>query len=302
MVTGSVAVVTGASSGIGRSIAVKFAELGYSVVAHGYRNHDGIAKTLSQVAQSQAAQLQAAQSQVVKSIEAAAHATLQATPQEFNNELGNTEFSKPETLAIFSDVSDPSDCERLVRDSFRWKGHVDVWVNCAGADVLTGENSKQSFEEKLDVLWRTDVAGTIRVSRLVASHMLRQVARASLPCIMNISWDQSEHGMEGDSGQFFAATKAAVAAFSKSLAKTVAPQVRVNCIAPGWIKTDWGNQASPEWDSRARGESMLNRWGAPEDIANVAAALASPAMEFVNGQTIAVNGGWQPQNRKANLS
>lgn len=277
MVIGSVAVVTGASSGIGRSIAVKFAQQGYSVVAHGFRNHDGIAKTLSQVAES---------------YEATKMAILQATPQEFSKE-----FYNPESLAIFADVSDPSDVERLVRDSFRWKGYVDVWVNCAGADVLTGENRKQSFDEKLDVLWRTDVAGTIRVSRLVASQMVLQVARASLPCIMNISWDQSEHGMEGDSGQFFAATKAAVAAFSKSLAKTVAPQVRVNCIAPGWIKTDWGNQASPEWDSRARGESMLNRWGAPEDIANVAAALASPAMEFVNGQTIAVNGGWQPPNQ-----
>jgi 3-oxoacyl-[acyl-carrier protein] reductase len=275
-------VVTGASSGIGRSIAVRFAQLGYSVIAHGFRNHDGIAKTLSQVAESH---------------DATKMATFQSTTQEFSNEI-----SRPESLAIFADVSNPSDCERLVRDSFRWKGHVDVWVNCAGADVLTGENSKQSFDEKLDVLWRTDVAGTIRVSRLVASQMVLQVARESLPCIMNISWDQSEHGMEGDSGQFFAATKAAIAAFSKSLAKTVAPQVRVNCIAPGWIKTEWGNQASPEWDSRARGESMLNRWGAPEDIANVAAALASPTMEFVNGQTIAVNGGWQPPNRKANPS
>ncbi|MCY2976496.1 MAG: SDR family oxidoreductase [Planctomycetota bacterium] len=282
MVTGSVAVVTGASSGIGRSIAVKFAQLGYSVVAHGYRNRDGIAKTLSQVADS---------------YEATKMAKVQAAPQEYSKE-----FYKPESLEIFADVSDPSDCERLVRDSFRWKGHVDVWVNCAGADVLTGENSKQSFDEKLEVLWRTDVAGTIRVSRLVASQMVLQVARTSLPCIVNISWDQSEYGMEGDSGQYFAATKAAVAAFSKSLAKSVAPRVRVNCIAPGWIKTDWGNQASPEWDSRARGESMLNRWGAPEDIANVAAALASAAMEFVNGQTIAVNGGWQPPNRKANPS
>lgn len=282
MVIGSVAVVTGASSGIGRSIAVRFAQLGYSVIAHGFRNHDGIAKTLSQVAESH---------------DATKMATFHATPQEFSEE-----FDKPESLAIFADVSNPSDCERLVRDSFRWKGHVDVWINCAGADVLTGENSKQSFDEKLDVLWRTDVAGTIRVSRLVASQMVLQVDRESLPCIMNISWDQSEHGMEGDSGQFFAATKAAIAAFSKSLAKTVAPQVRVNCIAPGWIKTEWGNQASPEWDSRARGESMLNRWGAPEDIANVAAALASPTMEFVNGQTIAVNGGWQPPNRKANPS
>jgi 3-oxoacyl-[acyl-carrier protein] reductase len=279
VVAGSVAVVTGASSGIGRSIAIKFAQLGYSIVAHGYRNRDGIAETLSQIA---------------KSHEVTELATLQAPIQ-----VTTEKHTKPESLAIFADITDLSDCERLVRDSFRWKGFVDVWVNCAGADVLTGEHRKQSFDEKLDLLWRTDVAGTIRVSRVVASRMAQQATRRILPCITNISWDQSEHGMEGDSGQYFAATKAAVAAFSKSLAKTVAPGIRVNCIAPGWIKTDWGNQASPEWDARARGESMLNRWGAPEDIANVAAALASSGMEFVNGQTIAVNGGWQPPKRIA---
>jgi len=275
VVTERVVVVTGASSGIGRSIAVKFAQLGYSVVAHGFRNHDGIADTLSRVTNAQEVGL--------------------GSPDQ---KLSLQE-SKPEALDVFADISNPTDCERLVQDCFQWKGHVDVWVNCAGADVLTGENSKQTFEAKLELLWRTDVAGTIRVSRLVASQMILQSPRATRPCILNISWDQSEHGMEGDSGQYFAATKAAVAAFSKSLAKSVAPEIRVNCIAPGWIKTDWGQQASPEWDRRARGESMLNRWGSPEDIANVAAALASPEMEFINGQTIAVNGGWQPQAIKS---
>jgi len=257
---------------------VKFAQLGYSVVAHGFRNHDGIAETLSRVTNNQK--------------------TFLGSP----NQKLSLQQTNPDALGIFADISNPTDCDRLVQDCFQWKGHVDVWVNCAGADVLTGENSKQTFEAKLDLLWRTDVAGTIRVSRLVASQMSLQSSRATLPCILNISWDQSEHGMEGDSGQYFAATKAAVAAFSKSLAKSVAPEIRVNCIAPGWIKTDWGQQASPEWDRRAQGESMLNRWGSPEDIANVAAALASPELEFINGQTIAVNGGWQPQTSKNDLS
>ena len=274
MVTEPVIVVTGASSGIGRSIAVKFAQLGYSVVAHGFRNHEGIVETLSRVTNY--------------------HEACLRSP----NQKPSLHETKPESLGIFADISNPTDCDRLVQDCFLWKGHVDVWVNCAGADVLTGENSKQTFEAKLDILWRTDVAGTIRVSRLVASHMILQSPRATLPCVINISWDQSEHGMEGESGQYFAATKAAVAAFSKSLAKSVAPKIRVNCIAPGWIKTDWGQQASPEWDRRAHGESMLNRWGSPEDIANLAAALASPGLEFINGQTIAVNGGWQPQTSK----
>jgi 3-oxoacyl-[acyl-carrier protein] reductase len=87
--------------------------------------------------------------------------------------------------------------------------------------------------------------------------------------------------------------KAAVSAFSKSLAKSVGPRVRVNCVAPGWIQTEWGSGVSQDWDRRATGESILQRWGQPEDIARVIVALCSPDFEFVNGQTIAVNGGWQ---------
>jgi 3-oxoacyl-[acyl-carrier protein] reductase len=58
--------------------------------------------------------------------------------------------------------------------------------------------------------------------------------------ILNIGWDQSDRGMEGDSGELFAAAKNAVMGFSRSLAVSLAPHVRVNCIAPGWIRTAWG--------------------------------------------------------------
>ena len=85
--------------------------------------------------------------------------------------------------------------------------------------------------------------------------------------IVNIGWDQAEHGMAGDSGEMFAATKGAVMAFTKSLARSLAPEVRVNCLAPGWIKTAWGEQASEYWQERASGESLLGRWGTPEDVA-----------------------------------
>jgi 3-oxoacyl-[acyl-carrier protein] reductase len=80
-------------------------------------------------------------------------------------------------------------------------------------------------------------------------------------------------------------------AATRSLAKSLAPEVRVNCIAPGWIRTAWGQRASAEWQDRARGESLLARWGEPEDVACVARFLASSAAEFINGQIIPVNGG-----------
>jgi 3-oxoacyl-[acyl-carrier protein] reductase len=80
-------------------------------------------------------------------------------------------------------------------------------------------------------------------------------------------------------------------AFTRSLAKSLAPNVRVNCIAPGWIRTAWGQTASDEWQQRAKSESLLHRWGEPEDIARTACYLASPAASFITGQVITVNGG-----------
>jgi 3-oxoacyl-[acyl-carrier protein] reductase len=97
--------------------------------------------------------------------------------------------------------------------------------------------------------------------------------------------------MSGDAGQLFGTVKAAVMAFSRSLAKSLAPHVRVNCLAPGWIKTAWGEQASQYWQERAAEESLLGRWGTPEEVARAACFLASPAAGFLNGATIAIDGG-----------
>ena len=97
--------------------------------------------------------------------------------------------------------------------------------------------------------------------------------------------------MDGDSGQLFAASKGAVMAFARSLAVSLAPEVRVNCIAPGWIRTAWGETASAAWQERVRRETPLGVWGLPEDVAAAAAWLASPAAAFMTGQTIRVNGG-----------
>jgi 3-oxoacyl-[acyl-carrier protein] reductase len=82
-------------------------------------------------------------------------------------------------------------------------------------------------------------------------------------------------------------------AFTRSLAKTLAPQVRVNCLAPGWIKTAWGDRASDYWQQRAQRESLLRRWGTPEDVARAARFLVSPAASFITGHVLPVNGGYR---------
>ena len=106
-------------------------------------------------------------------------------------------------------------------------------------------------------------------------------------------WDQAFHGMPGDSGEMFAASKGAIMAASKSLAHSLAPAVRVNCVAPGWIRTTWGDQASGKWQQTAEQDSLLSRWGTPDDVAQVVSFLASDKSEFINGQVIPINGGFR---------
>lgn len=193
---------------------------------------------------------------------------------------------KRSAVAIVTDLGAAAGRAELVDRAWR-HAPVDVWVNNAGVDVLTGEAADWKFEEKLERLWRVDVEGAVDLSRRVGARM-RQRGRG---VILNIGWDQAETGMAGDSGEMFSVAKGAVMAFTRSLAKSLAPQVRVNCIAPGWIRTAWGEGASDYWQRRAVEESLLARWGEPEDVARTARFLASEAAAFVTGQVIHVNGG-----------
>lgn len=189
--------------------------------------------------------------------------------------------------SVLADLRDAEECRRLVRTAWEQWGRLDIWINNAGADTLTGEAADWPFEKKLAELWAVDVTATILLSREVGGRM--QAAGGGV--ILNMGWDQAETGMEGDSGQLFAAVKGAVMAFSKSLAVSLAPVVRVNCLAPGWIRTAWGESASATWQERVRRETPLGRWGTPDDVARAARWLVSPAASFITGQVIRINGG-----------
>jgi 2-amino-4-hydroxy-6-hydroxymethyldihydropteridine diphosphokinase len=186
---------------------------------------------------------------------------------------------------VAADLRDPDRCDRLVEES--WGQGLDILVLNAGADTLTGEAGRWSFERKLDELIAVDLKSTIRLARAFGAKMKAR----GRGVILTVGWDQAETGMEGDSGQLFGAVKGAVMCFTRSLALSLAPEVRVNCLAPGWVRTAWGETASADWQDRVRRETPLGVWGLPEDVAAAACWLASPAASFVTGQTLRVNGG-----------
>jgi len=188
---------------------------------------------------------------------------------------------------VCADLTDENGLGPFFDAAWSRLGSVDVWVNNAGVDLLTGDESKLTFPEKLQHVLDVDVRSTILLSRLAGQRMHDR--RTGV--ILNIGWDQADRGMEGVSGEIFAASKNAVMGFTRSLAVSLAPHVRVNCIAPGWIRTAWGETASEYWQERVRKETPLARWGTPEDVAKLARFLASSDASFLTGQVIRVNGG-----------
>lgn len=167
-------------------------------------------------------------------------------------------------------------------------GRIDAWINNAGADILTGAADALAPLEKLDLLMRVDLRGTILASWEAADLMGAQPEGG---VIINMSWDHALTGMAGVNPQLYAAVKGGVLAFSKSLARSVAPRVRVNVLAPGFIETAFGVGAGEDWRRAVEQVTPLQRWGTPEDVAGAAVFLASPAAAFLTGETILVGGG-----------
>jgi 3-oxoacyl-[acyl-carrier protein] reductase len=244
---GQTAVVTGSTSGIGRAMALELADAGANVVIHGRRSWESAERVAEEC-----------------------------------------RARKVEARSILADVRDDAQCTGLVDAAWRlWPHGIDIWINNAGADTLTGEAAAWPFERKLQELWAVDVRATMLLSRLAGARMKSQ----GHGVIATMGWDQAETGMAGDSGQLFGATKGAVMAVTKSLAVSLGPEVRVNCLAPGWIRTAWGEQAPLAWQERVLAETPLGRWGTPEDVAQTARWLVSPAASFITGQIIRINGG-----------
>ena len=193
-----------------------------------------------------------------------------------------------QALYIPADVSRAEDVVRLMETAWAWQDRVDVWVNNAGADVLSGPSWRQPWEERLEALLATDIWGTVRCSQLAGERMVAQGSGH----IINIGWDQAERGgVSTMSGQLFSLVKGGIMSYTRALALALAPDVRVNCVAPGWIETNWGEAVSEGLYRQIEAQIPLQRWGTPEDVANAIVWLASAEASYLTGQTIYVNGG-----------
>ena len=189
-------------------------------------------------------------------------------------------------VAVIGDVSKSADAQRIVEEALAALGSVDVLVNNAGItrDKLMLKMTEEDFEQVLKV----NLTGTFNMTQSV----LKPMTKARQGAIINLS---SVVGLAGNIGQAnYAASKAGLIGFSKSVAREVAARnIRVNCIAPGFIASDMTDVLPEKIKEASLALIPMKRFGAPEEVADVALFLAG--QEYLTGQVITIDGGFTMQ-------
>ena len=244
MANDKAAIVTGASRGIGRAIALRLAQ-------------DGFAVAVNYASRAQDAE------EVVRAIEAAGG----------------------RAIALQGDVAQAGDCARLFDETEKAFGGVDVVVNNAGV-IQPGTTLVADTDDALyERIFSINTRGTFNMLRLAATR-LRQGGR-----IVNFSTSAIGLAMPGYA--VYGAAKAAIETMTNIFAKEMRGKgISVNAVAPGPTATDLFLDGKPaELVDRLAKAAPLERLGTPEDIAHTVAFLVGPQGEWVNGQTLRLNGG-----------
>jgi 3-oxoacyl-[acyl-carrier protein] reductase len=183
-----------------------------------------------------------------------------------------------------ADVSNDAQVSAMVEEAVKTFGRLDILVNSAGATTMVPfKNLDGLTEEAWDRMYAVNVKGVFFSSRAAAKVMLSQGSG----CIVNVS---SMGGLvAAGSSIAYAATKAAVVSLTKTMAVALAPNIRVNCVAPSIVNTRW-NASRPEALPRMAERTPLKRVAEAHDVAEVILSLIASA-SFVTGQTIAIDGG-----------
>lgn len=207
------------------------------------------------------------------------------TDREAGEQLAATDRRR---LRFFqADVAAEPDVERVVAATMDWAGRLDALVNNAGiADPETGPVEQLSLAQ-----WQRRLDVNLTGPFLVTKHAVPAL-RESRGAIVNMASTralQSEPNTEA-----YAATKGGIVALTHALAVSLGPDIRVNCVSPGWIDTRaWQGRTDPvaPLGESDHGQHPAGRVGEPEDIAALVAYLISPAAAFITGQNIVADGG-----------
>lgn len=203
---------------------------------------------------------------------------------EANQIVADIEKMGRKGLAVKADVSSFKDAQAMVKTVVDEFGSVDILVCNAGVnrDGVIWKMTEEQWDEVIDI----NLKGYFNYIRAVAPYF-RDQKRGR---IINIT---SINGMRGKFGQSnYAASKAGIIGLTKTVARELGKsQVTVNAIAPGMIMTDMAKKLEQKWLDVAIAETVLNKLGEPEDVANLVVFLASDLAGHITGQTISVDGG-----------
>ena len=187
-------------------------------------------------------------------------------------------------LAFRADVSDPEQVRSMVDEVVNRYGRLDVLVNNAG--ITRDALLLRMGEEGWSSVVQTNLGGVFNCTKAAVRIMLKQRSGK----IVNVS---SVVGITGNAGQAnYCAAKAGIIGFTKAVAKEVGSRgINVNAVAPGFIETDMTSSLSEEVRQKAVAAIPMGRAGRPEEVASVVLFLVSPLSDYINGQTIVVDGG-----------
>jgi 3-oxoacyl-[acyl-carrier protein] reductase len=175
---------------------------------------------------------------------------------------------------------------RVAELALRTWGRVDTLVGLAGypAEGVWQEDFFTAGPERFEQIYRVDTLGQVWFAQALAPALAR--SRGSIVLM------SSNAGLAGDDlGVPFALAKGANVALIKSLARLLAPGVRVNGVAPGALRTSWLRELTPRQRERARRRTLLGRFGEPEEVAEVIADLALGPCRYRTGQVLVLDGG-----------
>ena len=188
-------------------------------------------------------------------------------------------------FGIKADVESIEELKAGVKTATEKHGAVDILVYCAGIS-LTGLTTDFTYEDYQHVM-NTNFGGFFAVCKEIIPSMVS--AKKGVITAVSSMWGQTGASCES----LYAASKGAVDAYVKSLAKELGPSgIRVNAVSPGVVDTDMMNEYSDEDKEALRNDTPLQRLGKPDDVANVIYNLSTERSSFITGQVIGINGGF----------